>query len=306
MKGAEPLDGTVARRIRRVRHTLAAGELLVVAALTESYPTAGLVPLAQLAAQAGVSAPTALRLVHKLGFPSYAAFQESLRDEVQTRLFSPVTVYPSTEETESVGKSELSAAASWYVDGVHSTLNNVSADDLSAAVTALADPDRKVMILGGRFTTVLAAQLHQYLRMLRPDVVSIAPTSAEYMASMIDVDDRTVAMVFDYRRYQRTTIDWGVSATGQGAQLILMTDNYLSPLASHAHWVLTTSHAGPGPFDSLAHGFMLVELLVSLVAKKLGEPARDRLAHFEDLHLAQEDGQRNGPKANRVDSGAST
>jgi DNA-binding MurR/RpiR family transcriptional regulator len=297
MTDAEPLDDTVAKRIRQVRHTLARGELKVVAALTDSYPTAGLVPVAQLAAQSGVSAPTALRLVHKLGFPGYAAFQEALRSEVQMRLFSPVTVYPSpVDDQESVHESELTAAANWYIDGVHATINNISADDLSAAVTALADHERTVMILGGRFTSVLAAQFHNYLRMLRPDVTFVAPTSAEYMSSMIDVDERTVAMIFDYRRYQHTTIEWGVAAVEQGAQLILMTDNYLSPLASHAHSVLTTSHAGPGPFDSLAHGFMLVELLISLVAKKLGEPARDRLAHFEELHLAEERGRHHASK----------
>ncbi|UTT51089.1 MULTISPECIES: MurR/RpiR family transcriptional regulator [Rhodococcus] len=290
MTKADIINGTVAKRIRQVRHTLARGELKVVATLNSSYPTAGLVPVAQLAAQAGVSAPTALRLVHKLGFRGYTDFQDALREEVQMRLFSPVTVYPPADEDEnnSVNESELITAANWYVDGVHATINSISADDLANAVTALAEPERKVMIVGGRFTTVLAAQLHQYLRMLRPDVVFVAPTSAEYMSSMIDVGEHTTAMLFDYRRYQRTTIEWGMAAAERGAQLVLMTDNYLSPLASHAHSVLTTSHAGPGPFDSLAHGFMITELLISLIAKKLGDPARDRLAQFEELHLAEE------------------
>ncbi|MFM9262211.1 MurR/RpiR family transcriptional regulator [Rhodococcus sp. 5A-K4] len=297
MTDVDIIDDTVAARIRKVRHTLARGELKVVAALTNLYPTAGLVPVAQLAAQAGVSTPTALRLVHKLGFPGYPAFQDALRDEVQMRLFSPVTVYPSggDDNGESVNETELIAAANWYVDGVRATINGMLADDLARAVASLADLESTVVILGGRFTNVLAIQLHQYMRMLRPNVVLVLPTSAEYMASMMDVGEHTTAMVFDYRRYQHTTIDWGVAAVKRGAQLVLMTDNYLSPLVSHAHSVLATSHSGPGPFDSLSHGFMFTELLVSLVAKKLGEPARDRLAQFEDLHLAEERGRRSTP-----------
>lgn len=294
MTQGAPLEGTVAQRIRQVRGSLAPGELRVVAALTDGYPTAGLVPIAQLAGEAKVSAPTALRLVSKLGFSGYGAFQEALRDEVQTRLFSPVNVYPTSDDSDpeqlgrSTGDSALADAAVLYTEGVRATVNNLSKDDLAAAVAALADTDRRVMLMGGRFTSVLAAQLHQYLRMLRPGVVLIPPGSADRMAAMTDVDDRTVAVLFDYRRYQQTTIEWGLRAAERGAQLVLVTDVYLSPLASQAASVLTTSHTGPGPFDSMAHGFVLTELLVSLVTKELGEPARSRLADFEEMQLAEE------------------
>ncbi|MBD0860688.1 MurR/RpiR family transcriptional regulator [Gordonia sp. zg691] len=294
MTQGAPLEGTVAQRIRQVRGSLAPGELRVVAALTDGYPTAGLVPIAQLAAEAKVSAPTALRLVSKLGFAGYGAFQEALRDEVQTRLFSPVTVYPAPGNSGhdagngSAGDSVLADAASLYTEGVRATINNLSRDDLAVAVAALADADRRVMLLGGRFTSVLAAELHQYLRMLRPGVVLVPASSADRMAAMTDVDDRTVAVLFDYRRYQQTTIEWGLRAAERGAELVLITDVYLSPLASQAAAVLTTSHTGPGPFDSMAHGFILIELLISLVVKELGEPARDRLADFEEMQLAEE------------------
>ncbi|ASR05364.1 MurR/RpiR family transcriptional regulator [Gordonia rubripertincta] len=292
MAQGAPLEGTVAQRIRQVRGSLAPGELRVVAALTDGYPTAGLVPIAQLAAEAQVSAPTALRLVSKLGFPGYGAFQESLRAEVQTRLFSPVTVYP-TDDTGAgragpADDADLADALTLYTAGVRATVNNLSRTDLASAVEALADTDRRVMLLGGRFTSVLAAELHQYLRMLRPGVILVQPNSADRMAAMTDVDDKTVAVLFDYRRYQQTTIEWGLTAVDRGADLILVTDVYLSPLASHATSVLTTSHTGPGPFDSMAHGFILAELLVSLVTKELGEPARDRLADFEEMQLAEE------------------
>jgi DNA-binding MurR/RpiR family transcriptional regulator len=287
MTAVAPTEGTVAQRIRQVRHTLAPGELRVVAALTDNYPTAGLVPIAQLAAEADVSAPTALRLISKLGFHGYGAFQESLRNEVQTRLFSPVAIYPSTD-TPDTGESALSEAAHLYGEGLRATLNNLSADELGQTIRALAMTESKVMIVGGRFSSVLATQLFQYLNMLRPGVELIPPTSGAHMASLIDIDTDTVVVAFDYRRYQQTTIDWGVAAAERGAQLIVITDIYLSPLASYGTSVLATSPTGLSPFDSMAHGFMLVELLISLTAKELGDPARDRLAAFEELQQAEE------------------
>ncbi|MXP20095.1 SIS domain-containing protein [Gordonia sp. HNM0687] len=294
MTEGPPSEGTVAQRIRQVRHTLAPGEMRVVAALTDSYPTAGLVPIAQLAAEADVSAPTALRLVGKLGFSGYGAFQEALREEVQTRLFSPVAVYPDADESVAE-ESALSSAATLYTDGLRSTIGSLVVSELQEAVSAVADPANSVMCVGGRFSSVLATQLARYLHMLRTDVVEVPPNSGDQMAAQIDVGTQTVVILFDYRRYQHATIDWGMAAADRGAQLILVTDRYLSPLASLATWVFPTSHAGPGPFDSMTHGFMLVELLVSLVAKELGGPARDRLAGFEELQLAAEEPRRQGP-----------
>ena len=98
---------TVANRIRRTRGELAPGEIKVVEALMDAYPTSGLVSVSQLAARSGVSTPTVLRMVQKLGFGGYPAFQDALRHEVQARLFSPVTVYPTGA---SGGPLEASAA----------------------------------------------------------------------------------------------------------------------------------------------------------------------------------------------------
>ncbi|HEY5858650.1 MAG TPA: MurR/RpiR family transcriptional regulator, partial [Actinomycetota bacterium] len=60
-------------------------ERRVARALLETYPTAGLESLPQLADGAGVTGPTVLRFVRKIGFDGYPDFQRSLRQEVQAR-----------------------------------------------------------------------------------------------------------------------------------------------------------------------------------------------------------------------------
>ena len=59
-------------------------------ALLANYPVAGLETIAQWAQRADVSGPTVLRLIGKLGFDSYAAFQSALRAELELRLQSPL------------------------------------------------------------------------------------------------------------------------------------------------------------------------------------------------------------------------
>jgi len=60
---------------------LTPAERRVARTLLARYPAAGLESTAALAAAAGTSKPTVLRLVDRLGFGSYPDFQERLRAE---------------------------------------------------------------------------------------------------------------------------------------------------------------------------------------------------------------------------------
>lgn len=280
------MTGTVAERIRAVRNQLAPAELAVATILLARYPMAGLVPIVQLAASANVSAPTVTRLTGKLGFSGYGALHKALRAEVQDRIFSPVDVYP--DAAGGLDDSAPARARAAYLDSINGTFLNLNVRDLSDAVAALADSARPAFILGGRYSTVLAAKLAAYLSMLRPRVSHVGAHSGGRIAGIVDVGVDAVAVVYDFRRYQQTSIDWGLAASARGAHLVVVTDQYLSPLAPHATSLLTTSTTGLGPFDSMTGAFALTELLVSEVARRIGEPARQRLADFETLQLEEE------------------
>lgn len=284
---AYPAGTTVAERIRAVRNQLTPAELAVANKLLASYPMAGLVPIVQLAGNAGVSAPTVTRLVGKLGFPGYGAFHKALRAEVQARIFSPVDVYPGGAQDAAAGSTPARARTA-FLDSINSTFLNLNPRDLEVAVSALADPARTPCVLGGRYSGVLAAQLVAYLSMLRAGVTQVGANSGGRIAGIVDVGPATVAVVYDFRRYQQTTIEWGLAAAARGAHLVVVTDQFLTPLAPHATSLLTTSTAGVGPFDSMTGGFALTELLISEVARKLGAPARARLSEFERLQIAEE------------------
>jgi hypothetical protein len=52
--------------------------------------------------------------------------------------------------------------------------------------------------------------------------------------------------------------------------------------------LLTCSNVGLGPFDSMTGGFALAEFLFAAVARKMGTPARKRLAQFEQFQIQEE------------------
>ena len=68
-----------------------AGERRAAQALIANYPMLGLKTVAEFSARAGVSSPTILRFVARIGFQNYAEFQGALNDELAAQLQSPLS-----------------------------------------------------------------------------------------------------------------------------------------------------------------------------------------------------------------------
>ena len=236
-----PVTG-ISERVRRVRNELAPAEARVVEALLRDYPLTGLGSVGDLAAAAGVSAPTVLRLVAKLGFGGYPEFREHLRGEVAARLFSPVEAYPRAVDR---ADDLLATAERRYAEAVHATFRGLDPGEVERAVAALCELDAAVLVAGGRFSGVLATHLAAYLQILRPGVDEVPPEPGRRARALLSVDAATVLVVFDYRRHQPDTVEFGRHARARGARVVLVCDPFLSPLAPDADVLLTTSVVGP-------------------------------------------------------------
>ena len=281
---------TVAERLRLRLGELTHAERKVARALMADYPVGGLDPVAKLAAAAGVSAPTVVRLVAKLGFDGYAEFQQSLKSEVSVRLSSPLQMHAERPETDREGA--LPRAERLLCDGIRSSFARLPPGEFEQAVRLLADPRRSVTLIGGRFSTMLAEYLAAHLRILRSRVQVLSAAGPDRVSSMLDVGRRDVLVAFDYRRYQHDTVRLAMTAKDQGATLVAFTDPYLSPLAARADVILTSSVASPSPFDALTPAVALVEAMITALVDLLGDAPRSRMARYDALNGGTVDGSR--------------
>ncbi len=281
---------TVAERLRLRLGELTHAERKVARALMADYPVGGLDPVAKLAAAAGVSAPTVVRLVAKLGFDGYAEFQQSLKSEVSVRLSSPLQMHAERPETDREGA--LPRAERLLCDGIRSSFARLPPGEFEQAVRLLADPRRSVTLIGGRFSTMLAEYLAAHLRILRSRVQVLSAAGPDRVSSLLDVGRRDVLVAFDYRRYQHDTVRLAMTAKDQGATLVAFTDPYLSPLAARADVILTSSVASPSPFDALTPAVALVEAMITALVDILGDAPRSRMARYDALNGGTVDGSR--------------
>jgi len=269
----------VGELVRQRLDSLSPAERRLARVLLASYPIAGLESVARFAERAGVSPPTVTRFITKLGFRGYPEFQENLRHEVQARLSSPLERYRDEPATDSAVKTALDVS----IRNLRATLDLLSERDVKEAIELLADVRRRIMVLGGRVSGPLARYLAGQLHLLRPGIDLVDSERSAPAQQLIDMRKTDVLVIFDYRRYQTDTIDAARVAAGRGCDVILFTDQWLSPASAFARQVLVTSVETVGPFDSLVGAMAVVEALVAAVLARLGARAEARMQNLERL-----------------------
>ncbi len=69
------------------------------------------------------------------------------------------------------------------------------------------------------------------------------------------------SIIFDIRRYQQSLIRFAEKAQARGVEIVLITDQWLSPIARFARHVIAGRTAVPSPWDSSATLFLVAETL---------------------------------------------
>lgn len=266
------------------RSRFTGAEMKVIRALIAKYPAAGLGTANRLAREAGVSDPTVVRLALKLGFPGYAAFQESLLSEVEAHMASPLTMF--ARRSVDIGDDPCRAAMRAAATAIEANLATVLNTDIAAAVALLTDPRARIFCLGGRFSRHLAALLHAHLVQLRAGAHLLGGGAADLADALADLTSRDVLAVFDYRRWQRDIVCFAAQAAHQGVRVVLFTDPWRSPIADIAKVVLPSPVDTASPFDTMTPALALVEGLIAAITAQASDAALARITTFEQFRAA--------------------
>jgi DNA-binding MurR/RpiR family transcriptional regulator len=260
--------------------SLTPSERKVARALLAAYPVAGLETVAELARRAQVSGPTVIRFAAKLGYERYPDFQQALKNELLARESTPAAQISSRSLG---GDSVLARAQRRLSDALTQTLEGLPPQDVSGCVALLADVKRPVTAVGGRFTSGLAEYFIGHLQQVRPRVGLVHAGPFGKLSHALDMAKRDVLVAFDFRRYQRDTIEFARATRSRGASVILVTDPWLSPITEVADFVLPAVVEAVSPFDTLLTAFGIVDILVAAVIDEIGDLAEQRVCYLDNL-----------------------
>ncbi|MGE0237784.1 MAG: MurR/RpiR family transcriptional regulator, partial [Parvibaculaceae bacterium] len=270
----------IAERIEAVVADITPAEQKVARELTTSGMLAGFETVAALAERAGVSGPTVVRFIARLGFESYTDFQKELLSEMEARSTSPLSLYHRAEARPGTLLRESAAA---FAACMTETFRRLPVADFEFAVAALSEPRNRIFITGGRFTRLLAEMLHLHLFQIRPNVSTLLPGLQSRADQLLELGPRSVLVAYDFRRYEAETVDIVRRAKKRGATVIVITDPWNSPAARYANAVLAAEVESLSPFDSMLPACALTEALIAELTVRAGKRGRERIQDLEIL-----------------------
>ncbi|RUX94174.1 MULTISPECIES: MurR/RpiR family transcriptional regulator [unclassified Mesorhizobium] len=265
--------------------TLTPSEEKIVRLLLTDYPTSGLGTASSLARRAGVSDPTVVRLVMKLGYEGFPDFQAKLLTEVEARLHSPLLMMEAKRQSGSNDSAVLA-----YLDSVTTALQKATAatpvQTYERAARLLMEAKGEVVLVGGRFSRHIAGMLAGYLVQFRPKVRDLGVLSPQTFDTLADLDRRDVLVVFDYRRYQLDVMAYAKQAAALDVRIVLFTDQWLSPISDLAEVTIVSPLEVASPYDTLAPAIAQMEALTAHIVSTLDDDARARIERLEKVRHA--------------------
>ncbi|WP_255697433.1 MurR/RpiR family transcriptional regulator [Rhodobacter flavimaris] len=274
---------TIEEQLRGGIEAMTRAEKQLASHILRHYPVALLGSVTQLAKAAEVSSPTVVRLAQKMGFGGYPGLQAAVKEELEARLESPLAKHDRWAEAAPEAHI-LNRFADAVLSNLQATLKQIDHAEFDAIARLLADPNRKVFATGGRITMAMAEYFVTHMKVIRPEVELLAPVSNAWPPALIEMRRGDVLLAFDIRRYENNVLQLVEMAAEQGAEVVLITDPWVSPAATHARYRLSAQVEVPSAWDSTVAIQVLVETLMAAVQSLTWEQTAARMKRLEELY----------------------
>ena len=270
---------TVSDRLIAKRDEMTPSERQLLNTLLDDYPIVGLGSITELASAASVSTTTVARMLQKTGFDGYPQFQSALRRELKAMISDPIAKRDMWQN-DLPDEHILNRYSRQGLENQQRSLDDINPDDFDGLCRLLSDPDRTIFVAGGRITGTLAHYLYLHLQMIRPQVRLVA-RGGSWPHDLLDVNAGDVIVVFDVRRYENATLQMSQMCHDKGAEIVLFTDQWRSPIHRIAAHTFSNRIAVPSAWDTSLPLLMLVECTIAAVQEMLWETVKDRTDALE-------------------------
>ncbi|MGI9426500.1 MAG: MurR/RpiR family transcriptional regulator [Hyphomicrobiaceae bacterium] len=276
-------DGTksVAEELSDRLQDLTRAERQLADTIRENYPISGLGSITALAENAGVSTPTVVRMVQKLGFSGYTDFQAELRRELEEKISNPIAKRDKWVESASE-KHILNRFTEAVISNIEQSLAAVQPETFDEVCRMLSDTDRRVFVVGGRITRTIADYFFLHLQVIRRKVIHVQAISNAWPHYLLDVHRGDVVVIFDVRRYENSILRLAEMVREKGATIVLFTDQWRSPVQKIADQCFSARISAPSAWDSSVATLLLVESLIAAIQEVNWDQTRSRM---EDLEM---------------------
>lgn len=238
--------------------------------IVDNYDEAIFLTASQLARRVGVSEATVVRLAQALGFDGYPGMQKKFRKGLQDRLSTVTRLEHTVDHVRQMGDVVVKVLQE-DIQNLSQTLRDFPLEIFERAVSDMQSAKR-IFVIGLRGAHAPALTLATYLRFLGKQAHLLVPGHGEMWDILQGLGRSDLVVGISFPRYTQVTLEVLEHARKKRARVGAITDSPLSPLARHAHWVLT-AHC---QLDSFIESFTAATSLVNalLTAMSIQSPGR--------------------------------
>lgn len=277
----------VRQKMEQMADQLTPAERQLSTVLLADYPFAGLEPIQDLSQKARISAPSISRFVNKLGYSGFQEFQQKLVRELKQGQASPIDL----RDGSTIDQNALLASYMQRIEGLNAELvNRVSPAQFDRICDLLADPKRKIYMIGGRMSDSIAGFFARHLRQIRKEVYHIPSDQEQWPEYLLRLRARDIVLIIDFRRYQASLERLSERARDRKAQTIVITDQWISPCAKGASELVAVPIGSGTLWDSYVPAFALIEALLIPLAERDWDATKARIAAWDQLRDEPKEG----------------
>jgi len=275
-------SGTIAERLQTKVDTLTRAERQLSDTIMENYPVSGLGSITTVAEKADVSTPTVARLVQKLGFKGFPEFQKQLRKELEATISGPISKHDKWAG-DAPDTHILNQFTEAVMKNIKKSLAQIDPAIFDASCKLLTDENRSVYVVGGRITRALADYFFLHMQVIRPNVTLVQSISNAWPHYLLNMKKGDVIVIFDVRRYENSTLMLAELAAKKGVEIILLTDQWISPISKLTDMVFGSRIVVPSAWDSSVTSLLLLETILAEVQGIIWPQTRRRMQELEDM-----------------------
>lgn len=261
--------------------SLTPSERRMVETVIESPTVAALGTAVELARSVGVHEATASRLAKKLGFDSYAAFRDALREEfIATR--ETATRFEKTMATSS-SDTILGKLAQ---DEAHALgrIEDFIRPEQIAETARLLMQARRILIYGYGNAEVLALMMVKRFRRFGKEALQLAPDPRALAEQMLGLGEGDAILSFAFRRPPRGYVALVETAREAGATTIIISGQSGALLAPRPDHLLAAPRSGdPDAFQTLTVPMTVCNAIVIAAGLTAKEESLKKLERLGQL-----------------------
>lgn len=271
------------RRVASNLHELTPNDREIADYILDKFPQVAFETAQEIADRVGVSKAAVVRLATRLGYDGFTELKTVLRQHVNTQLQSPLQLLQAHEKSLRSGAASFVAQRTQRViDNLAATTSALTPGRIERIARVLAKADRLV-VSAERKSWGLAVYCAHLFGLLRAGIELWPGPAHPLPEAALDLTKKDALVILSFRRYSVEVLDLAVEGHKQGAWVLAITDNPLSPSVNAASEVVVCQSSDVSIVDSMIVPVFMIETLAAVMSQELGSSVQGRLRKGEAL-----------------------